>query len=71
MGRRRTAVYVFGTGESIMSDCPGKRNRTRVEKNRKRPHPPLRYQTEGEASAGDGTRPTETFYHQNPYDEIP
>lgn len=59
MGRRRTAVYVFGTGEPIMSDCPGKRNRTRAENKRKRPHSPLSDQTEGEASANSSTEAAE------------
>lgn len=32
MGRRRTAAYVFGTGEPVMSDCPGTSDRTRYGK---------------------------------------
>lgn len=51
MGRRRTAVYVFGTGEPIVSDCPGKGNRTRAERKGKRPQSPRSDQTEGEAGA--------------------
>lgn len=32
MGRRRTAVYVFGTGEPPASDCPGAGCRARYGK---------------------------------------
>lgn len=61
MGRRRAAVYVFGTGEPVMSDCPGTSDRARYGK--KPPHPPISDQAE--ASAGGGAGPLGAFRHRD------
>ena len=36
MGRRRSAVFVFGTGEPLYSECPGKGNLPRKRGKRRR-----------------------------------
>lgn len=61
MGRRRSAVYVFGTGEPVMSDCPGSSNSTRAE--RKPSRPSAAGQAEREPGEDGRAKPPRTYNH--------